>query len=76
MLTFYEKLDFGAMFDFQVFQKGTFSTPFSTTKAPKSPSVSRAGPPCRDPAFHETIIITVPLGPSVSKHVICSMEIG
>ena len=65
MLSFYEKFDFGAIFDFQDFQKGTFWTPFSATKAPKSPSVSRAGRPCRDPAFHGTIVITVPLGPSV-----------
>ena len=64
MLNFYEKLDFGAIFDFQDFQKGTFRTPSSATKAAKSPSVSWEGHPCRDPAFQATIVTTVPLGPT------------
>ena len=29
-----------------------------------------------EPCFHETIIITVPLGPSGFEKVICSMELG
>ena len=76
MLNLYEKLDLGAIVDFQDFQKDTFRTPFSATKVPKSPSVSWAGRPCRDPAFQETIVITVPLGPSVFKNIIFSIEIG
>ena len=32
--------------------------------------------PCRDPAFHETTVILVPLGPSVFKNIIFSMMIG
>ena len=76
MLNFCEKLDFGAIFDFHDFQKGTFWTPFSATKAPKSLTVSWAGRPCRDPVFHGTIVILVPLGPSVFKNIIFSMMIG
>jgi hypothetical protein len=33
-------------------------------------------PPVRDPAFHETTVILVPLGPSVFKNIIFSMMIG
>ena len=76
MLNFYEKFDFGAIFDFLDFQKGTIWTPFSATKAPTNPNVSWAGRPCRDPAFHETIVILVPLGPSVFKNTIVSIEFG
>ena len=76
MLNFHEKFDFDAIFDFQDFQKSTFWTPFSATKALKSPSVSQAGRPCRDPAFHESIVITVPFGPSVFFNDIYSMKIG
>ena len=32
--------------------------------------------PFRDPAFHETTVILVPLGPSVFKNIIFSMMIG
>ena len=32
--------------------------------------------PFRDPAFHETTVILVPLGPSVFKNIILSMMIG
>ena len=68
MPIFIEKLDVGAIFDFRDFQKGTFWIPFSATKAPKEhkslvPGASRERP-CRDTAFHETLAITVPLGPT------------
>ena len=33
-----------------------------------------AGRTSRDPAFHETIVITVPFGPSCFKNVISSMK--
>ena len=33
-------------------------------------------PPVRDPAFHETTVLLVPLGPSVFKNIIFSMMIG
>jgi hypothetical protein len=32
--------------------------------------------PFRDPAFHETTVILVPLGPNVFKNIIFSMMIG
>ena len=32
--------------------------------------------PCRDAAFHETIVITVPFEPSVFSNVNCSIKIG
>ena len=63
MPNFYEKLVCDAIFDFRDFQKGNFWTPFSAPKALQGSSVSWAGRPCRGPAFHETIVITVPLGP-------------
>ena len=47
---------------FEVFQKRTFGMTCSFKVVSTSPSASRAGRPCRDPASHETKIITVPLG--------------
>ena len=44
MLNFYEKLDFGAMFDFHDFQKGTFWTPYSATKVMKNHGGNLPGP--------------------------------
>ena len=65
VLNFYKKLDLGAIFDFQHFQKGTFWTHFSLKRWPGAPSILCGHHPCRDPAFHETKVITVPFGPSV-----------
>ena len=76
MPNFYKKLDFGAIFDFHGFQKGTLWTTFSPKQAPKPSTPNDRERPCRDPAFHETIVITVPLGPSVFKNIIFSMKIG
>ena len=43
----------------------------------QKPSTPNSGErPCRDPAFHETMVIAVPLGPSSFLKVILSMEIG
>ena len=53
---------------FEVFQKGTFGVTCSFKVVSKSPSVSWAGRPCRDPAFHDTIIITVPFFGSRLTH--------
>jgi hypothetical protein len=76
VLNFYEKLDFGAIVDFLDFQKGSCLITFFVKKLNLATLLSWAGRPCRDPAFHETIVITVPLGPSVFKNVILFMEIG
>ena len=73
MPNFSKKLVLAAIFDFHGFQKGTLWTPVSLKKAPIVLTGSRAGRPFRDPAFHETIVILVPLGPSVCKKVIFSM---
>ena len=64
MPIFVEKLDLGAIVDFLYFQKGTFWTPFSANKSQKAGTSNGSERPCGDPAFHETIVITVPLGPS------------
>ena len=64
MPIFFENVDCCAIFSFQHFQKGTFRT---ICFAQKSSVVNRrveGKRPCRDPAFHETIIITVPLIPT------------
>ena len=50
---------------FMIFTKASFGTPFSAKCRSKFLTGSRAGRPCRDPGFHETIVILVPLGPSV-----------
>ena len=61
---------------FMVFQKAPFGHHFRAAGRQK-PSAPKYGErPCRDPAFHETIIIFVPLGPSVFKNIIFSIEIG
>ena len=57
----------GAIFDFHGFQNGTLWTTFRRIKLQKQAAPNDSDPPCRDPAFHETIVITLPLGPSVFK---------
>ena len=76
MPNFYEKFDFDAIFDFYDFQKGILWTTFSPKVSTFAVTFSWFGRPCRDPAFYETIIITVPFGPTGFQKVICSMEIG
>ena len=49
---------------FGVFQTGTFGATCSFKVVSKSTSISWAGRPCRDPDFHETIVITMPFGPN------------
>ena len=61
---FYTKLDLGAISDFHGFQKNTLWTTFSHKVSTFAVTVSWFGRPCRDLAFHETILITVPFGPS------------
>ena len=62
MLKFYEKLDLGAIFDFRIFEKAPFGNHFRPQKLHRSSTPVEGERPFRDPAFHETIIITVPLG--------------
>ena len=58
-----------------VFKKAPFGHHFRAAGHQK-PSPPKYGErPCRDPAFHETIVILVPLGPSVFSNIIFSIEI-
>jgi hypothetical protein len=73
---FSKKLVWGAIFNFHGFQKGTFGRPFRPSRR-QNPSPPKYGErPFRDPAFHETTVILVPLGPSVFKNIIFSMMMG
>ena len=60
----YRKIRFWYHFRFSVFPK-TFLAQKSTIRCPAK-SWSR---PCRDPAFHEPLVITLPLGPTGFKKV-------
>ena len=61
---------------FMVFKRAPFGQPFRPSRRQK-PSPPKYGErPFRDPAFHETTVILVPLGPSVFKNIIFSMMIG
>ena len=64
MPNFYKQMFVGAIFDFYDFQKGTLWTNLSLKVATFAVSCSGFGRPCRDPASHENIILTVPFGPS------------
>ena len=59
-----------------VFQKAPFGDHFRPRWHQKWTAPNGGGHPFRDPAFHETTIIHVPLGPSVFKNIIFSMMIG
>ena len=75
MPNFYKQLDFGAILDFHGFQKGTLRTIFSHKVSSFAVTCSWFGRPCRDPAFHETIVTAVPFGPSIFETNICSIKI-
>ena len=62
----YKKFVLGAIFDFHGFQKATVRPPFRQSRRDKRSARNDPGGPSRDPAFHETIVITVPFGPSGS----------
>ena len=78
MPNFYKKLVLGVIFDFHGygFKKATFGAPFRPSERKKRSTPSDPGGPSRDPAFHETTVILVPLGPSVFKNISFSMMIG
>ena len=63
----YRKIEFGCNFRFSELQKGIHWMTFSTKTRPKCTRQSSRRRPYRDPAFHETTVIAVPLGPSVFK---------
>ena len=64
MLNFYEKFDFGAIFDCRDLKKGSRLITFFIKKLNLATLLSWAGRPCRDSAFQEKIVIPMPLGPT------------
>ena len=75
MPNFSKHLFCGAIFDFHDFQKGTFWTTFSCSRPPNPTTPNDEKRPSADPAFHETMVITVPFGPSVFFNVIFAIKI-
>ena len=61
---------------FWVFKKTPFEDHFGPQKLQKSNTPVEGERPFRDPAFHEIIVITVPLGPSLFQNIIVSMMLG
>jgi hypothetical protein len=59
-----------------VFQKASFGRPSRPSRRQKPCPPNCGERPFRDPAFHETIVILVPLGPSVFQNIIFSMMTG
>ena len=59
-----------------VFKKAPFGHHFRAAGRQKPSSSNYGWRPGADPAFHETTVILVPLGPSVFKNIIFSMMIG
>ena len=56
----------GCHFRFSWFsKKAPFGPPFHQSRRNKRSAPNGPDRPSRDPAFHETVVITVPFGPSV-----------
>ena len=49
---------------FGIFKKAPFGRPFQPPRLQAGTGKSASRRPCRDPAFHETIVITMPFGPT------------
>ena len=60
MPNFYKQLFWGPIFDFHDFQKAPLGYHFRPQRLPNVP----VNPGSRDPAFHKTRVIIVPLGPT------------
>ena len=68
MPSFYKKLVVGALYDFRDLFKTPFGTTFSCDKRVLGALLSSMTRPAgSDPAFPETIVITVPFGPNGLK---------
>ena len=61
---------------FMVFKKAPFGRPLRPKRVQSRTEPNSGERPFRDPAFHETTIILMPLGPSDFKNIIFSMMIG
>ena len=59
---------------FMGFKSAPFGQPFRPSRRNKKSTPNDPGRTSRDPALHETKVITVPFGPSVKKNFICSMK--
>ena len=62
--------------DFWLFEKTPFEDHFGPQKLQRSSTPVEGEGPFRDPAFHETIVITVPLGHRGFQKYIFLMQIG
>ena len=62
----FDKLSFGVIFDFHGFPKASLWITFSPEQSKKERSPPNGpGRTSTDPAFHQTIVTTVPFEPSV-----------
>ena len=75
MPIFVGKFDLGALFDCREFSKGTFWTPSSAKKLPAITGKISGRRTCRDPAFHEPMVIVVPLGPTGFQKLVLGLKI-
>ena len=71
-----QNLIVGAISDFQGSQKWPSGRPLLSQKGSKGRVLFPGVATFRDPAFHETTVILMPLRPSVFKNLIFSMVIG
>ena len=61
--------------NFGMFKKVSFEPPFRPSRRQKTSPPNDSASPCRDPAFHETNVITVPLGPTGFWKVVSGLKI-
>ena len=59
-----------------IFKKVPCGQPFRSSRRKKRSAPNDPDCPSRDPAFHETMVIIVPFGPSVFLNFIFSIKIG
>ena len=75
MPIFIVKLDFGTIFDFRDLQKGSFWTTVSAQRLTFRCAAEPCGASLPRPCFHETVVINVPLGPTVFFFLVFGIEI-
>ena len=76
MPTFTGKLDLVPFSIYGIFKKAPFGHHFRSKRLQSSSTPVEGERPCRDPAFRETIVITVPLGHRCFLKYIFPIEIG
>ena len=65
MPSFYKKLIGGVIFGSQVFGEAPVGRPLRRTEGPRVAARNDWGQPGIDPVLHESMVITVPLGPII-----------